>query len=360
MCIIVVNKEGRDIAAPIIDKCVTNNPHGFGIYFLDDKRLHKTMDMDEARYMLASRRPYVAHCRYATVGEKTVDNVHPFEVQEDAFLFHNGTVRTRPEDTTKSDSWALAQLISRYDPMGDEVQHILEMTDSRFCIVKGNEFKLFNEDLWHEHDGVMYSKDNVLPSELVFVYEASLLKHDSYHTKFLTDAGEAYLENAYLYRLKSGTLVKGCMVHEKDKHVIEGCLFSGVTQYDLGNLDRFHAGARRTSVTVKDLDGNSLRAITWLYDFPTAESDWASHAMDFTPTYWHGNLNLPATSIDPFTKFCRETYDSRVPTTFTAQQTATWMETKKFNLERIVSYYTAKTGFTPTISQLNNKLIYMS
>jgi len=97
-----------------------------------------------------------------------------------------------------------------------------------------------------------------------------------------------------------------------------------------------------------------------LYDFPTTECDWGSHSMDFTPTYWHGNLNLPATSIDPFTKFCRETYDSYLPTTHTAQQTANWMETKKFNLERIVNYYTDKTGFVPTISQLNNKLIYMS
>ena len=285
MCVIIVNKDGKSLPQTVITKSVTVNPDGFGIYFLDTKELFKTMDMTIASTLLSSARPFIAHCRYATVGVKNIDNVHPFEVQEDAYLFHNGTVRTRPTDKDKSDSWALAQLISRYDPMGQEVEHILEMTDSRFCMVKDGQFKVFNQELWHEHEGVLYSKDNVLPdNRLVFLYGAAA--EDKFDTMYMTRlTGDAYAKEHSFYTDQWYTTPKMVnVVDPKGKHTYKayGTLFSGAYEHDLNKFERKMPYAKRTKVKVQ-LDGVEYEATTWVHPFPANGNNatWKSRTSDF-------------------------------------------------------------------------------
>lgn len=167
MCVIIVNKEGKKLPNGVVAQAMSINPDGFGIAYLDgDKEVIKTMDYTEAFDHVQSGRPYVAHFRYTTRGATNESNCHPFP-SGDGVLFHNGTIRI---ETKKGqvDSEVIADLVGDMDPV--KRKKVLELTDSRFVRVTDGQVEIYNEDLFINHHGVLYSKNNVLAGKLVGVY----------------------------------------------------------------------------------------------------------------------------------------------------------------------------------------------
>lgn len=161
MCIIIHKEKAKTrIPELIIDNAEQINPDGFGIVFLDDGELVKTTDYDKARKLMAMKRPYLAHYRFATVGKVNKDNCHPFPIpNSDNVLFSNGTVPLGSKE--KTDTECVAELLEGECP--EVVEKILSMTETRFAIVNrsvSQKPSVKRYGTWHKKEGVWYSKSN--------------------------------------------------------------------------------------------------------------------------------------------------------------------------------------------------------
>ena len=116
MCSIFYLPAGINIPEEKLFRAVANNPHGFGIILRDvkAKRLQVIREMKEETNYLDVKKilddnidldRYV-HLRWATVGEKVLDNVHPFTSyysdSRHVEFMHNGTLSDfNSNNTTK-------------------------------------------------------------------------------------------------------------------------------------------------------------------------------------------------------------------------------------------------------------------
>lgn len=155
MCVIINNEKGKVIEDEWLVEAVTRNPHGGGIYDCDTGAIIRTMNMDKMLNEMRSRSRWVAHCRYATVGPKTVPNCHPYNIIDDWYLMMNGTVKV---NTPKgwSDTRAVAALLSKLPPK--TWAHVLKVFPARFLFWKVGFPCEMTGHGWHSHDGVRYSK----------------------------------------------------------------------------------------------------------------------------------------------------------------------------------------------------------
>lgn len=169
MCVIIVKKKGLRVPTDVLKSSARINPHGLGIVWLDDYSVsyHKSSEYN----LLDTTRPFVAHFRYATIGAINKSNTHPFVCgsNKNELLMMNGTIKGLG-DHKKSDSRELAELL------GEMPRHVwkseLERYDCRFITlnVRNKTYQMYNRKDWHFKDGIWYSKDNVLETNVVAVY----------------------------------------------------------------------------------------------------------------------------------------------------------------------------------------------
>jgi hypothetical protein len=162
MCLIINNESGQTIAPEIIDDALRLNPHGFGFVDLETMKVQRTMSTKRARKLLASERPFVAHCRYATAGVVSKQNVHPFPFGNGRFLLMmNGTVRGFEDTTTVSDTRRMAQAmecVKRKD-----FAQFLALFRARFLVIDLQRGDVQMIGSWHTHNRVFYSKPQEAP-----------------------------------------------------------------------------------------------------------------------------------------------------------------------------------------------------
>lgn len=160
MCVILIKDNHDVINEQLLKNSKDKNPDGLGVVWLDTNELtyHESKDID----VLRAERPYIAHFRYATVGEVSLANCHPFPIGDTGeYLMQNGTVRNLGNKQT-TDTEHLADLLA--DIPRQLWREVLEMTDCRFVVTDLHSYDVFNDDLWFEYEGVLVSKENVLPT----------------------------------------------------------------------------------------------------------------------------------------------------------------------------------------------------
>ena len=187
MCVIIIKQKGMRLPVSVAKSSARINPHGLGIIWLDtfevtyhDSKDYKTLD---------TKRPFIAHFRYATIGAINRENTHPFQcgANKHEWLMMNGTIHGLGTAEI-SDTRALA--IS----LGEIPRHTwkteLENYPCRFVTIntRNRTFQIYNKDLWTQRDGIWYSKDNVLEEHLVAVY-GTLKKGNSNYFNYLRSSG---------------------------------------------------------------------------------------------------------------------------------------------------------------------------
>ena len=163
MCVIIIKQKGQQVSDKILRKSAEKNPHGLGIVWLDTYKIEKT-ESKNWKLLAKINRPYIAHFRFATQGAKTKENIHPFVVpytNDTEWLMQNGTIYDyagRTECDTKCMAHDLG-IVRR--PFWD---YVLSEHDCRFVTIntKTKSFRMYNKDDWFKHDGVWFSKANVL------------------------------------------------------------------------------------------------------------------------------------------------------------------------------------------------------
>ena len=91
MCIIIVKQDDdKVIKRDTLIASSAKNPHGLGVLWLDKWNIEY---FDSTEYeVLITKRPFIAHFRYATVGKVSRENCHPFNINKNEVLFQNGTI----------------------------------------------------------------------------------------------------------------------------------------------------------------------------------------------------------------------------------------------------------------------------
>jgi gamma-glutamylcyclotransferase (GGCT)/AIG2-like uncharacterized protein YtfP len=198
MCIIIIKQNNSILDKDIVKNSSRINPHGLGIIWLDNFEV--TYHNSSEYKNLLTDRPFIAHFRYATKGAVNRDNTHPFRCgnNKNEWLMMNGTIHELGDSKT-SDTKVLANMlgdINRGD-WNDE----LSKYDCRFVTVNTKEksFQIYNKHLWTKHDGVWYSKDNVLEINRIAVYGTLKKGFSNYYNYLLNSKhiGKGITESKY-------------------------------------------------------------------------------------------------------------------------------------------------------------------
>ena len=180
MCVIIIKQKGKHVPQEVAKTSARINPHGLGVVWLDtfEVTYHKSSEYK----VLDTKRPFIAHFRYATIGAVNKENTHPFRCgsNKHEWLMMNGTIRTLG-NFKNSDSKVLAE------NLGEIPRHKwkkeLEQYECRFVSVNTHSrtYQIYNKELWSQRDGVWYSKDNVLEDNLIAVYGTLKKGYSNYH-----------------------------------------------------------------------------------------------------------------------------------------------------------------------------------
>jgi gamma-glutamylaminecyclotransferase len=228
MCVILIKDDNNIINEQLLKNSMDKNPDGLGVVWLDSNEItyHESKDID----ILRSERPYIAHFRYATVGEVSLANCHPFPIGDTGeYLMQNGTVRNLGSKKM-TDTEHLANLLALLPR--HTWREVLEMTDCRFVITDLHSYDVYNDDLWFEYEGVWVSKENVLPN---YIKKFSDYKnyYDPFDDRYLAydefdDQELFYGDEEYIPVAVYGTLKVG---HNNYNHYLKDAEYigSGVT-----------------------------------------------------------------------------------------------------------------------------------
>ena len=203
MCVILIKDNHNIIDEQLLNNSMEKNPDGLGVVWLDTNEItyHESKDID----ILRNERPYIAHFRYATVGEVSLANCHPFPIGDTGeYLMQNGTVRNLGNKQT-TDTEHLADLLAELPR--HLWREVLEMTDCRFVTTDLHTYDVYNDDLWHEYDDILVSKDNVLPNYIKKL--DNYYGYEDYYSPFDDNFGKWNEYDDYVAVAVYGTLKKG-------------------------------------------------------------------------------------------------------------------------------------------------------
>lgn len=119
MCIAIFNNNGF-IPESHIRESFANNPDGAGMAWVEDDKISVFKTMNDINGLIklynsirsVNQLPIVLHFRIGTQGIKDISNVHPFYINEDMIMVHNGIIEAPITDPNKSDTYHLSILLS--------------------------------------------------------------------------------------------------------------------------------------------------------------------------------------------------------------------------------------------------------
>lgn len=175
MCWMVVSKAGNKVNTEYMDKAQKHNEDGYGVAWFENGYVntYKSFDYEQFKAVCVAleKHTLVIHLRYATKGDKTLVNVHPFNIPT-GVMFHNGTMWKAPKDANLSDSNTLAELISRceFETITDIeplIEPYIDDAINRLVFFEDDgKITIMNEHLGIEEDnGDWYSNDYHLKDE---------------------------------------------------------------------------------------------------------------------------------------------------------------------------------------------------
>lgn len=178
MCIAIYKPAGKVIDRDTLHRCYLKNKDGCGFaYFKTDGELviMKSMNFDsfyedyEFHSVVNADRPFLVHFRIATHGTVDIYNCHPFQIDENHVMIHNGIIHNirKCPDKKRSDTqmfvddilkelprewmfnWGITNLIEDY--IGGSKVVVLAANDS---VTIYNESKgEWADDIWYSNSG---------------------------------------------------------------------------------------------------------------------------------------------------------------------------------------------------------------
>jgi gamma-glutamylaminecyclotransferase len=233
MCLIIIkNQKSKNLTFEQLQSISFENPDGLGILWLDNYKIEKFES--EHFELLLSKRPYIAHFRYATSGQINIENSHPFNINEEEVIFQNGTNKNLSSPTFV-DTEILAQKLNLIP--SEFWASILEITDSRYIVanLKKKKFQIINKGLW-KRDKVtkcILSKNLPIAKKINYTkydnweysdYFSNWKKEDNFHEELTYIAVYGTLKNGFFnhYLLSDSIFIGNFETVEKYRMVENG------------------------------------------------------------------------------------------------------------------------------------------
>jgi hypothetical protein len=168
-CIIHRPKGAKKIPDSNIESIIKINSDGWGIAYIRNGTVFfsKSMKMEDAKDKIRKLEKedleFLFHARYATHGDKSIENCHPYK-SADGLLFHNGKIDIHCHNKKFSDTYYFARKVSKYLRKGRTIESILKrfnkmIGQSRLAFIT-SKGKIIKHGKWYEEDGCEYSKLN--------------------------------------------------------------------------------------------------------------------------------------------------------------------------------------------------------
>ena len=167
----------------LIADIYTNNPDGLGIMYAAQGEVFVQKHLPDSALavrkiieaMPDDDREVAVHFRLRTHGLVDMDNCHPYQINKDAWLMHNGILHTgNNKDKDKSDTWHFARdYLETLDPdhlhnpqfaalLGEFIKN------NRFAILTADgRMTIINRDQGVEHDNIFFSNTYAWSPELL-------------------------------------------------------------------------------------------------------------------------------------------------------------------------------------------------
>lgn len=162
MCQMFFKPSALAVDNGLFDSLWSANPDGFGAYSFADKSVFKTLDYNAAKKYIAdnAQNDLFCHFRYATGGQISLDNVHPFDTGR-YIIFHNGILSGIKPTAVKSDTAILADTLKNA-PLSAIKKALSAQYSSRFYIVDkkaNNGFSIDTGAKWYacKDTGILFS-----------------------------------------------------------------------------------------------------------------------------------------------------------------------------------------------------------
>jgi len=180
MCLIIAVENTRemsplDFTAALESACWFNSD-GIGLTFADKgkaqiiKRVRTYEPVIDAAVDLYryTTDPFVVHLRYATAGDNSTGNTHPFRISNAISMVHNRTMKIEPPTKAWSDSRTVAELLKRLckadkdffgSPLFESFIAHQAGKENRLVFLDAEENNLHyvNEHLGFRHEGIWFS-----------------------------------------------------------------------------------------------------------------------------------------------------------------------------------------------------------
>ena len=221
MCVIAMSPVGQRVDKSTLSDMWDTNPDGAGIAFIDETdtiRTYKSMDKDDFinvatatidKYSVSS--PILIHCRIATHGSVCLQNTHPFNVDNNTVMAHNGVIDCVdvPTNSNISDTRMFVNTWLRYlrptwldDPaMVEYVGDIIGWSKLAFLTTNPNlrnRYYIINESDGEWIDGTWFSNKNhctLTSANFQFSNRSSHL--DDYDDWYTYDTYNGYVSVGY-------------------------------------------------------------------------------------------------------------------------------------------------------------------
>ena len=293
MCVIIIKQKKKQIDLDILMRSAEKNPHGLGIVWLDT--YHISFHKSEDYKLLLTSRPFIAHFRLATIGGVSLDNRHPFKCgNTDEWLMQNGTIYGLGNKKV-CDTKVLAGQLSKIPR--HHWKNELSKHNCRFVSIntEAKTFERYNKADWYRHDGVWYSKDNVLLTNYVAVYGTLKYGHGNYYS-YLSQS--KYIDSAETID-RYPLIIEGLpyMVEQQGLGYHVDVDVFAVSDAQLKRLDSLEGHPnwyQRKEIEVRTLGGDVM--VAWVYFNPTVNTKGKKFHKTYEQSFYRAPQTTPTKS----------------------------------------------------------------
>lgn len=171
MCLIIYKESSADLNSRLINSAFQRNKDGIGLILWDSEGKPYTEKYLGKKQCLALLKklpeklkgiPAIIHFRFATKGVVDVENVHPFKIDDETFLMHNGTLSNYPElDKDRSDTWLFTEYVAKpilLAPMEQKskISTLEKLSEGSRLLIVQKDLVTMTGTGWHEPEAGIY------------------------------------------------------------------------------------------------------------------------------------------------------------------------------------------------------------